>query len=229
MNDLPDYYAILGLPPDADQRLIEKTYRRLARQYHPDVNPSPEAHARMVAINEAYAVLRDPVQRARYDAQRRLLRDWLSQAPLEYHGRNGLRGRARHDAIQMMLFWQRQKQRWQETFLRQVQQVLRAYGYRRIQKLPGEEAHWMDQIWQRGTQLWYVRLQLQPVTTPKHIAAFAQARQKVPQARASLMSAGDVWPQARQLAKREGIVVYDRPALKHIWDRARRRGRNKKA
>ncbi len=66
----PDYYRILQVDPAAEPEVIEAAYRRLCRKYHPDLNPSPEAERRMREINAAYAVLRDPVQRAAYDARR---------------------------------------------------------------------------------------------------------------------------------------------------------------
>jgi curved DNA-binding protein len=62
-----DYYEILGVSRDADQEEIRRTYRRLARQYHPDVNREPGAEDRFKEISEAYEVLRDPEKRERYD------------------------------------------------------------------------------------------------------------------------------------------------------------------
>lgn len=70
MADLPDYYAILQVDPNAQQEVIEATYRRLARIYHPDVNPSPAANQKMAALNQAYAVLSNLELRAAYDARR---------------------------------------------------------------------------------------------------------------------------------------------------------------
>ncbi len=61
-------YDVLGIPPDANQREIKSAYRRLAKQYHPDVNPSAEASARMAEVNDAYSILNDPVKKAAYDA-----------------------------------------------------------------------------------------------------------------------------------------------------------------
>ncbi|WP_114312810.1 DnaJ C-terminal domain-containing protein [Thermus caldifontis] len=64
---MKDYYAILGVPRNATQEEIKRAYKRLARQYHPDVNKSPEAEERFKEINEAYAVLSDPEKRKVYD------------------------------------------------------------------------------------------------------------------------------------------------------------------
>lgn len=65
-----DHYRTLQVSRDADPEVIEKAYRVLARRYHPDTAAgSPErAHGRMVALNRAYATLRDPAARAAYDA-----------------------------------------------------------------------------------------------------------------------------------------------------------------
>ena len=63
----PDYYAILGISPDASEAEIKKQYRDLMIKYHPDRNHSPDAEKRSKQINEAYSVLSDPMKRAQYD------------------------------------------------------------------------------------------------------------------------------------------------------------------
>lgn len=62
-----DLYELLGVGRDADADAIKKAYRRLARQYHPDVNPDPDAQDRFKEISRAYEVLSDPQKRASYD------------------------------------------------------------------------------------------------------------------------------------------------------------------
>lgn len=62
-----DYYEVLGVPRDADEQRIKKAYRKLAMKYHPDRNDEPDAEDRFKEVTEAYEVLRDPQQRARYD------------------------------------------------------------------------------------------------------------------------------------------------------------------
>lgn len=66
-----DFYAVLGVPKDADDATIKKAYRKLARQHHPDQNQgNAAAETRFKEIGEAYSVLSDPEQRRQYDAVR---------------------------------------------------------------------------------------------------------------------------------------------------------------
>ena len=65
--DFKDYYNTLGVARSASAQEIKKAYRKLARQYHPDVNKDPAAATRFGEINEAHAVLSDPDKRTLYD------------------------------------------------------------------------------------------------------------------------------------------------------------------
>jgi DnaJ-class molecular chaperone len=62
-----DYYRLLGVDRRADERTIKSAYRRLALKYHPDVARGERAADRFREIHEAYTVLSNPEQRARYD------------------------------------------------------------------------------------------------------------------------------------------------------------------
>ena len=62
-----DYYQILGVSRDASKEELKRSYRRLARKYHPDVNKEPGAEDRFKEINRAYEVLSEPETRNRYD------------------------------------------------------------------------------------------------------------------------------------------------------------------
>jgi curved DNA-binding protein len=82
-----DYYEALGVGREADASEIQRAFRTLARRLHPDVNHDPGAEDRFKEINEAYSVLSDPDQRARYD---RFGPDFR-QVPPDYDERAGER------------------------------------------------------------------------------------------------------------------------------------------
>ena len=65
--EFKDYYAIMGVSRDATQDDIKRSYRKLARKYHPDVSDDPKAEERFKELGEAYEVLKDPEKRAAYD------------------------------------------------------------------------------------------------------------------------------------------------------------------
>lgn len=72
--EFKDYYEVLGVPRDADEKQIKSAYRKLARRFHPDANTGePNAEERFKEITEAYEVLKDPEKRAKYD---RFGADW---------------------------------------------------------------------------------------------------------------------------------------------------------
>ncbi|MCL4396032.1 MAG: DnaJ domain-containing protein, partial [Chloroflexi bacterium] len=66
--DYKDYYKVLGVAKNATEKEIKQAYRRLARKYHPDVNPNDKAaHEKFKEINEANDVLSSPEKRRKYD------------------------------------------------------------------------------------------------------------------------------------------------------------------
>ena len=71
MQGEQDYYKILNIAPDASENKIKEAYRKLAHKYHPDrQQTNKDANERMKQINEAYAVLSDPIKRREYDIPR---------------------------------------------------------------------------------------------------------------------------------------------------------------
>ena len=67
---MTDLYKVLQVDPAADTEVVEAAYRRLARKFHPDVSPHPDADSRIRDLNAAYEVLGDPHRRAAYDTAR---------------------------------------------------------------------------------------------------------------------------------------------------------------
>src|SRR5580700_6269160 len=78
-----DYYEVLGVPRDADQDAIRRAYRKLAREYHPDLNSDSDAEESFKELGEAYAVLSDADKRERYDRLGARWRETEREAPEE--------------------------------------------------------------------------------------------------------------------------------------------------
>ncbi len=75
--EFKDYYEILGVSPDAEKKVIQQTFRKLARKYHPDLNPgNKEAEEKFKTINEANQVLSDVEKRKKYDQLRAQYQQW---------------------------------------------------------------------------------------------------------------------------------------------------------
>lgn len=63
-----DYYEVLGVAKNADEKTIKKAYRKLAKKYHPDTNAgNPDAEKKFKEVTEAYSVLSDPEKKKMYD------------------------------------------------------------------------------------------------------------------------------------------------------------------
>ena len=68
MAEKRDYYEVLGVSKDVDDATLKKAYRKVAKKYHPDMNPGDkEAEKKFKEASEAYAVLSDPEKRRQYD------------------------------------------------------------------------------------------------------------------------------------------------------------------
>ncbi|UWG98858.1 J domain-containing protein [Dehalobacter sp. DCM] len=78
--EFKDYYQILGVAPDADNKAIKKAYQALAKKYHPDLNQGDKAsEEKFKEINEAYQAISDPDKRQKYDDLRANYQQWQSR------------------------------------------------------------------------------------------------------------------------------------------------------
>ena len=101
---MANYYDILGIPKTASEKEVRQAYRRLARRYHPDLNPDdPEAAEQFKRITEAYEVLSDPEKREKYD---RYGENWKHAEEMEKRWREARR-RAREAAKEEEEFFRR--------------------------------------------------------------------------------------------------------------------------
>jgi curved DNA-binding protein CbpA len=82
MSQLPDHYRTLQVDPEAEPEIITAAFRVLARRLHPDRDITGVHEFRMAELNRAYSVLRDPVQRRQYDAERKLARPMQPMQPM---------------------------------------------------------------------------------------------------------------------------------------------------
>lgn len=97
--EFKDYYNILGVEPDADSKTIKTAYRKLARKYHPDVNPDEGAEDKFKEVAEAYEVLKDAGRRAEYDELRQYggSRGGGFEPPPGWHSSSGGAGAGQFD------------------------------------------------------------------------------------------------------------------------------------
>jgi curved DNA-binding protein len=86
--EFKDYYVILGVKPDADGKQIKTAYRKLARQYHPDMNSEAGAEDKFKEVAEAYEVLKNKTRRAEFDE----LRQYSSQSKQGFRPPPGWQG-----------------------------------------------------------------------------------------------------------------------------------------
>lgn len=87
--EFKDYYKILGLTEDADQKAVKTAYRRLARQHHPDVSDVEDGGKKFKEISEAYEVLGDEKKRAEYDQLKKYGHGQSFEPPPGWQSRGG--------------------------------------------------------------------------------------------------------------------------------------------
>jgi DnaJ-class molecular chaperone len=102
--EFKDYYATLGVPKTATEKEIKQAFRKLARKYHPDVNPGDQAsESRFKSINEAYEVLGDAEKRKKYDE---LGANWrLYEQAQQAYGQHGPGGPFAGEPTQRPFTW----------------------------------------------------------------------------------------------------------------------------
>ncbi|HVX93053.1 MAG TPA: molecular chaperone DnaJ [Candidatus Dojkabacteria bacterium] len=87
-----DYYEVLGIKKDASEKEIKKAYRKLAKQYHPDVNKEPDAETKFKEVQEAYEVISDPSKRQAYDQYGHAATEGFGAGGAGFEGFSGFNG-----------------------------------------------------------------------------------------------------------------------------------------
>jgi curved DNA-binding protein CbpA len=122
----PDYYGLLRITPAATFDEVQKAYRSLAMQFHPDRNPTPDAASTMIAINQAYAVLSEPAKRRQYDQDRRKAEPFDLAGPILRAAHETLlkQGWAVAQNTECMLVLERERQAVRITFVPRLDNML---------------------------------------------------------------------------------------------------------
>lgn len=134
--DFKDYYAVLGVSESASPEEIKKSYRKLARKYHPDVSKEDNADEKFKDLGEAYEVLKDPEKRAEYDQLRKYgaQSDGSFQPPPGWQSASGFGGGGYTDADSRQF----------SDFFEQMfggGQGAGAGGFRQNMRMRGEDVH----------------------------------------------------------------------------------------
>lgn len=214
---LDDHYRTLGVSVEASQEEIEQAYRLLARRWHPDVNPSPEAHEQMVRLNQAYQTLKDPTRRQRYDTLRRMLRRLEREAPLTAAPSRwaALYGPAR-DPLRQAVHWQQDLHTTLEAWQERVWRVYLRQGYHWEQTLP-RTATITDLLFSRkrlfrAPTYLLIRLHLCPFVQRQDIQTFLAELRTAKGVQGLYLTLGRFLPAAARLAKEENLTLLDGPA-----------------
>lgn len=116
------YYEVLGISQSATADEIKRAYRKLAKQYHPDMNPAKDAEVKMKEINEAYEVLSDTTKRQQYDQFGHAASQQQYQQPYGY-GQQTYQGGQQFTSFEEMLAAMfAQQQRQQQAYRQQQSQ-----------------------------------------------------------------------------------------------------------
>ena len=214
---MDDYYEILGVLPSVSQGEIKKSFRHLARSYHPDINHASDAHERMALINKAYHILCDAEKRAKYDQLLITLNKASKVAPLHVSQHLSLNQRWSFSFFQQQSTWKLDTASALDTFVNKVIYAYETHGYT-IARMVSRNPTTTDLLMRRKDTMAIARLHVTPLVSPDEVKALLKNLPRLTVG--AYITTGFFVSRACSDAKAQKLVCYNGADFIEIYSKA---------